>query len=112
MAATSVWSLHWPDRDVCTQLSAETDATVSEGPRRTARFRSRLPVARVGLQSAACHQTGGTGAGDRSDRKPGVRRSANGRRRSDCGQEGRVKEQKPKVADRCTEAGTVLLPVL
>src|SRR5262249_52255243 len=56
MAAASVRSVYRSNRYVRAQLSAQIDATIQKGPRRIARFRARVPMARVKLQSAARHQ--------------------------------------------------------
>src|SRR6516165_1344384 len=115
MAAASVRSVYRSNRYVRAQLSAQIDAAVQKGPRRIARFRARVPMARVKLQSAARHQDRAAGI----DRQQGARRSAGFRRTAgnrfrSRGKENDVKEryEKPKITYGRAEAGAVLLSIL
>src|SRR6516164_7772241 len=115
MAAASVRSVYRSNRYVRAQLSAQIDAAVQKGPRRIARFRARVPMARIKLQSAARHQDRAAGI----DRQQGARRSAGfhrtaGNRSRSRGKENDVKEryEKPKITYGRAEAGAVLLSIL
>src|SRR6516165_5153375 len=115
MAAASVRSVYRSNRYVRAQLSAQIDAAVQKGPRRIARFRARVPMARVKLQSAARHQDRAAGI----DRQQGARRSAGFRRTGgnhsrSRGKENDVKEryEKPKITYGRAKAGAVLLSIL
>src|SRR5215470_3464494 len=126
MAAASVRSVYRSNRGVRAQLSAQIDAIVPKGPRRIARFRTRVPMARVKLQSAArqqdraaSHQPAGRRIGWRIDRQQGARRSAGfhrtaGNRSRSRGKENDVKEryEKPKITYGRAKAGAGLLSIL
>src|SRR6516162_9213441 len=126
MAAASGRSVYRSNRYVRAQLSAQIDATVPKGPRRIARFRARVPMARVKVQSAArhqdraaSHQPAGRPIGWRIDCQQGARRSAGFRRSArNCsrsrGKENEVKEryEKPKNTYGRNKVGAVLLSIL
>src|SRR5215471_5235284 len=126
MAAASVRSVYRSNRYVRAQLSAQIDATIQKGPRRIARFRARVPMARVKVQSAArhqdraaSHQPAGRPIGQRIDCQQGARRSAGfGRRARNCsrsrGKENEVQEryEKPKITYGRDKIGAVLLSIL
>src|SRR5215472_872919 len=126
MAAASVRSLYRSNRGVRAQISAQIDATVPKGRRRIARFRARVPMARVKLQSAArhqdraaSHQPAGRPIGQRIDCQQGARRSAGFRRRArnwshSWGKENEVQErdEKPKITYGRDKVGAVLFSIL